>query len=69
MIYALCEVTGGGQKVYGVAVEYDTGIDSSVLTLKTYTAKVFPASKGFFPGVPQEPNKNATTAAPKLMPN
>jgi predicted peptidase len=64
-VYALCEVTGGGEKVYGVAVEYDAAIDPASLALDTYTASVFPAAKGFFPGMPQAPDKNSTTAAAK----
>jgi predicted peptidase len=67
-IYALCEVTGGGQKVYGIAVQYDVAIDSASLTRDTYTTSVFPAATGFFPGMPQEPNKNATTAAAVARP-
>jgi hypothetical protein len=62
-IYALCEVTGGGQKVYGIAVEYDAKIDSGSLALNTYSASVFPTARGFFPGMPEEPDKNATTEA------
>ncbi|OUL64862.1 peptidase [Acetobacter senegalensis] len=62
-IIALCEVTGGGQKVYGVAVEYDAAIDPASLAPDTYATAVFPAAKGFFAGMPQEPDKNATTAA------
>ena len=65
-VCALCEVTGGGEKVYGIAVEYDAVIDSVSLTLRTYTTSVFPAAGGFFPGMPQEPDKNSTTAAPKV---
>jgi predicted peptidase len=64
-ICALCEVTGGGEKVYGIAVEYDAVIDPGSLALDTYTTKVFPAARGFFPGMPQEPDKDATTAPPK----
>lgn len=64
-IYALCEVTGGGQKVYGIAVEYDAAIDAASLRLDTYAAGVFPAARGFFPGMPEEPNKNATTETAK----
>lgn len=62
-IYALCEVTGGGEKVYGIAIEYDADIDPASLTLDTYDASVFPAAEGFFAGMPQEPDKNASTAA------
>jgi predicted peptidase len=62
-IYALCEVTGGGEKVYGIAVEYDVAIDPASLALDTYTASVFPAAKGFFAGTPQTTDKNATTEA------
>ena len=61
-IYALCEVTGGGQKVYGIAVQYDAAIDPASLARDTYTASVFPAARGFMPGVPQATDKNATTA-------
>ncbi|MCY0385941.1 alpha/beta hydrolase-fold protein [Robbsia sp. Bb-Pol-6] len=61
-IHALCEVTGGGQKVYGIAVEYDANIDPVSVSLDTYGAGVVPAARGFFPGMPQEPDKNATTA-------
>lgn len=67
-IYALCEVTGGGQKVYGVAVEYDAVIDPASLALNTYTTSVFPAAKGFFPGMPQAPDKNSTTSDAKARP-
>ncbi len=64
-VYALCEVTGGGQKVYGVAIEYDVPIDPAHLAQDTFTISVFPAAKGFVPGLPQEPNKNSTTEAAK----
>ncbi|GCE85082.1 prolyl oligopeptidase family serine peptidase [Komagataeibacter diospyri] len=67
-ICALCEVTGGGQKVYGIAVEYDAAIDPASLAHDTYTTSVFPAAQGFFAGMPQEPDKNDTTAAPKRRP-
>jgi predicted peptidase len=67
-IYALCEVTGGGEKVYGIAVQYDAVINTASVALDTYTTGVFPAAKGFFPGMPQEPNKNATTAVAKARP-
>jgi predicted peptidase len=67
-LYALCEVTGGGQKVYGIAIQYDAVIDPASLALDTYTASVFPAARGFFPGMPQEPDKNSTTAAAKARP-
>jgi predicted peptidase len=67
-IYAVCEVTGGGQKVYGVAVEYDVAIDPASLALDTYAAAVFPAAKGFNAGQPQTVDKNATTEAAKSRP-
>jgi len=67
-IYALCEVTGGGEKAYGIAVQYDAVINPASLARDTYTTSVFPAARGFFPGMPQEPNKNSTTAAPKARP-
>lgn len=61
-IHAICEVTGGGEKVYGIAAEYDVDIDPASLTLDTYGAGVFPAAKGFVAGMPQSTDKNATTA-------
>jgi predicted peptidase len=64
-IAALCEVTGGGEKVYGVAVGYDAVIDHSSLDLATFSVAVVPAARGFFPGMPQEPDKNASAQAPK----
>jgi predicted peptidase len=67
-IYALCEVTGGGQKVYGIAVQYDAAIDPASVALDTYTASVFPAARGFTPNQPQTADKNATTAAAKARP-
>ncbi len=67
-IQALCEVTGGGQKVYGIAVEYDVAIDPASLALDTYAASVFPAAKGFFAGMPQSIDKNATTAEAQARP-
>lgn len=62
-IYALTEVTGGGEKVYGIAAGYDVNIDPASLTLNTYSAAVFPAAAGYVPGVPDTSDKNATTAA------
>lgn len=59
-ITALCEVTGGGQKVYGFAAEYDAEIRPASLSTSTYTVGVFPAARGYFPGMPQAPDKNAT---------
>lgn len=63
-IAALCEVTGGGEKVYGIAIEYDAVVDPASLAPDTYTTSVFPAAQDFFPGMPQEPDKNATAHAP-----
>lgn len=64
-IKAVCEVTGGGQKVYGIAVRYDTSIDPTSPTLETYSASVVPAAKGYFPGMPEGTDKNATSEAAK----
>lgn len=68
-VTALCEVTGGGQKVFGVAIEFDTSIDPSSITPETFTLSVVPAAKGFFPGMPQEPDKNASDqkASPRTV--
>ncbi len=61
-VYAICEVTGGGTKVYGVAVEYDVAIDAASLSPATFTAAVFPAARGYMPGLPEAADKNATQA-------
>ncbi len=68
-IYALCEVTGGGQKVYGIAVEYDAAIDPSSLSLDTFTAGVFPSTKGRpGDGGPGAGPKSAAAATAKTKP-
>jgi predicted peptidase len=67
-IYAVCEVTGGGEKVYGIAVQYDAVIDPNSLALDTYTTGVVPAADGYFPGMPDGPDKDATTAVAKARP-
>jgi predicted peptidase len=79
-IYALCEITGGGQKVYGIAVEYDATIDPASLALDTYTANVFPPTRGASglgtgmggPGMMGGPGgsggPNATPPGPKARP-
>lgn len=64
-ITALCEVTGGGEKVYGVAIEYDVDMEPSSLALDTYTASVVPAPKNYFPGMPQAVDKDTSTLAPQ----
>lgn len=66
-IFALCEVTGGGQKVYGIAVEYDAAIDPASLSLDTYAVSVFPAVRrgGMTMG---EQAQNATPPAPRQRP-
>ena len=67
-ISALCAVTGGGEKVWGIVAAYDVDIDPASLALDTYAAAVVPAAKGFFPGMPQEPDKDATTAQAQPRP-
>jgi len=67
-ICALCEVTGGGEKVYGIAVQYDAAIIPASVALDTYATSVFPAAPGVFPGMPQEPNKNSTITAANARP-
>ena len=62
-LYALCEVTGGGEKVCGVAVEYDAAVDPSGLTPATYSVGVVSAAKGFMPGMPDSADKNAKAQA------
>ncbi|MEN3754489.1 hypothetical protein ABC733_23040 [Mangrovibacter sp. SLW1] len=52
-IWALNEVTGGGEKVYGVAIEYDTDIDPASLAVASYSVGVIPAAKGFSQGCQQ----------------
>lgn len=57
-LYALSEITGGGVKVYGIAIEYDVEINPSTLALDTYTTNVFAAVRrggdgiGMGPGGP-----------------
>ena len=65
-IDALCEVTGGGKKVYGIAVQYDAAIDSASLALDTYTANVFPAARGG--GMMGGPGTPAPAPAAKVRP-
>ena len=67
-ITALCEVTGGGEKVYGVAIEYDAPIDPASLDLTTFAVGVVPAARGFRPGMPQSDDKNATSGGPVPRP-
>lgn len=63
-IVAVCEVTGGGEKVYGIAIEYDIEIDPTDLGLDSFATSVVPAAAGYFPGMPSGPDKNATTEPP-----
>lgn len=64
-VTAVCEVTGGGQKVYAVAVEYDVDIDPSSLASDSYSAAVTPAPANYFPGMPDIVDKNDTSEAPQ----
>lgn len=63
-ITALCEVTGGGEKVYGIAIAYDVAIDPASLGLDTYAAGVVPAAAGYFPGMPTAVDKDASDLPP-----
>jgi predicted peptidase len=74
-LYALCEITGGGQKVYGIAVLYDAVINPASLALDTYTTSVFSAARGGpgmmgGPGGPGGPGmpQNSTPPGPKARP-
>jgi predicted peptidase len=70
-IYALCEVTGGGKKVFGIAVQYDAVIDAASLALDTYTTSVFPAAREGGPGMmqgPGTPQSSTTPATAKARP-
>ncbi len=62
-VSAICEVTGGGEKVYGAAIEYDADIDPASLSLDSFTTGIVPAAQGYFPGMPNAPDKNASTEA------
>jgi predicted peptidase len=64
-VTAVCEVTGGGQKVYAIAVEYDVDIDPSSLASDSYSAAVTPAPANYFPGMPDIVDKNDTSEAPQ----
>jgi predicted peptidase len=66
-VVALCEVTGGGQKVHGIAVLYDAVINPASLALDTFTTSVFPSARGNAPGGPQNPAASAP-AAPQARP-
>lgn len=68
-ISAVCEVTGGGEKVYAIAVQYDTAIAPHSLALDSYTAAVVPAANGYFPGMPTGPDKDASdkVAVPRTI--
>jgi predicted peptidase len=66
-IYALCEVTGGGQKVYGIAVQYDAVIDPATVALDTFTTSVVPAAGRNFPGMAQT-SADSTPAVPEARP-
>lgn len=61
-ITALCEVTGGGEKVYGIAIKYDVAIDPQSLALDSFATGVVPAAEGYFPGMPTAVDKDATDA-------
>jgi len=64
-ITAVCEVTGGGEKVYAIAIEYDVNIDPASLSFHTYAAAVTPAAKGYFPGMPEIVDKDDTAEPPQ----
>ncbi|MGB8603247.1 MAG: alpha/beta hydrolase-fold protein, partial [Rhizomicrobium sp.] len=60
-VTAVCEVTGGGEKVYAIAARYDTSIAPGSLSLDSYAAAVVPAADGYFPGMPAGPGKDGTS--------
>ena len=64
-IDALCEVTGGGRKVYGVAIGYDAIIDPGSLAADTFTTSVVPAVHGIVSGTPRNPSNKPGTATAK----
>ncbi len=57
-ITAVTEVTGGGQKVYAIAIAYDVNIDPASLSPDTFATGVVPAAAGHFPGMPETVSKN-----------
>lgn len=63
-ITAVCEVTGGGEKVYAIAVAYDTEIDPAQLSPDSYRAFVVPTADSYFPGMPDGASNNDTEKAP-----
>jgi len=63
-VTAVTEVTGGGQKVYAIAIAYDVDIDPASLSADTYAASVVPAAAGYFPGMPTIVDKNDTDQPP-----
>jgi hypothetical protein len=63
-VTALCKVTSGGEKVHGMAVNYDVAIDPASPDLSTYATVAIPAARGVFPDMPQAADKHATGQAP-----
>jgi predicted peptidase len=66
-IHALCEVTCGGQKVYGIAVEYDAAIDTVRPARDTFATSVFPAARRYSSRRTQN-STSATPATPEARP-
>jgi predicted peptidase len=68
-VSALCEVTGGGQKVYGIAVQYDEEINPASLALDTFATSVVPAARrGGGPGGSPQTPANPAPATPQPRP-
>lgn len=66
-VYALCEVTGGGQKVYGVAVQYDAEIDAASLSLDTFAVNVFAPVHGSMMTAPGVVGNNPNASSPRVV--
>ena len=65
-LYALSEITGGGVKVYGIAIEYDVEINPASVALDTYTTSVFPSARGGGEGMGLGPGTNWGQACHKI---
>lgn len=67
-ICAVCEVTGGGEKVYGIAVEYDVNIDSDQPAFRHLHSSCFSCRqrflRGYAAGAEQKRHDSRRTAAP-----
>jgi predicted peptidase len=65
-VYALSEVTGGGQKVSGVAVEYAESVDAASLSADTFSIGVVPSKRPMIAGNARPGDRLPSDQAPQL---